>query len=153
MVGAIEALQTTLQRYREVQLARSCWFYRANSHHRDLRGVTGLYAAQTGNTFLSSFPLRSQQTTCRKSTITQRQELYQRHILFGNYTSTGEDHGFVNKAFTGRRAVALVYGSRKLGLYTQLQRGNEMRFGYDRGISAFSTSTGLSLRRQGLSAQ
>jgi hypothetical protein len=101
--------------------------------------TTGLYAIQTGNSFLSSFPVtnRTDNGVGKLDWHPSDKNSISGTFFLGNYTSTGEDHGFVNHAFTDDaplRAWTVVAS----WVYTPNSNlVNEMRFGYDRTDFSF----------------
>jgi hypothetical protein len=135
MVGAIEALQTTtpaIPRSAVSEKLLGCTEPTATT--ATCGASTGLYAAQTGNTFLSSFPVTnvSNNVVGKVDYHANDKNSINGTFFFGNYTSTGEDHGFVNKAFTDD-APLRSYTAVASWVYTPNSNVvNEMRFGYDR---------------------
>jgi hypothetical protein len=132
MVGAIQALQVAnVPRSAVSETLLGC---------SEPAGVatcgasTGLFAAQSGNTFLSSFPVTnvSNNVIGKVDFHANDKNSISGTFFFGNYTSTGEDHGFVNKAFTDD-APLRSYTAVASWIYTPSSNVvNEMRFGYDR---------------------
>ncbi len=133
MVGAIEALQTAnVPRSAVSEKLLGCTEPTATT--ATCGASSGLYAAQTGNTFLSSFPVTnvSNNVIGKVDYHANDKNSISGTFFFGNYTSTGEDHGFVNKAFTDD-APLRSYTAVASWVYTPNSNVvNEMRFGYDR---------------------
>src|SRR5882757_4137619 len=133
MVGAITALQTAnVPRSAVSEKLLGCTEPTATT--ATCGASSGLYAAQTGNTFLSSFPVTnvSNNVIGKVDYHADDKNSISGTFFFGNYTSTGEDHGFVNKAFTDD-APLRSYTAVASWVYTPNSNVvNEMRFGYDR---------------------
>jgi hypothetical protein len=101
--------------------------------------ATGLYAAQTTNSFLSPFPVvnTSNNGVGKIDWHANDKNSISGTFFLGDYTSTGEDHGFVNKAFTNN-APLRGWTVATSWVYTPNSNVvNEMRFGYDRVDFAF----------------
>jgi hypothetical protein len=102
-------------------------------------GATGFYAPQTVNQFLSSFPVTniSDNGVGKLDWHPNDKNSISGTFFLGNYTSTGEDHGFVNQAFTDN-APLRAWTVATSWVYTPNSNlVNEMRFGYDRTDFAF----------------
>jgi hypothetical protein len=102
-------------------------------------GSSGLYQPQTVNAFLSSFPVTnvSDNGVGKLDWHANDKNSISGTFFLGNYTSTGEDHGFVNQAFTDN-APLRAWTVATSWVYTPNSNlVNEMRFGYDRTDFAF----------------
>src|SRR6267143_709994 len=100
---------------------------------------TGFYAPQTVNPFLSSFPVTnvSDNGVGKLDWHPNDKNAVSGTFFLGNYTSSGEDHGFVNQAFTDN-APLRAWTVATSWIYTPNSNVvNEMRFGYDRTDFAF----------------
>jgi carboxypeptidase family protein len=100
---------------------------------------TGFYVPQTVNPFLSSFPVTnvSDNGVGKLDWHPNDKNAVSGTFFLGNYTSTGEDHGFVNQAFTDN-APLRAWTVATSWVYTPNSTVvNEMRFGYDRTDFAF----------------
>ncbi len=101
--------------------------------------ATGFYAPQTVNAFLSSFPVTnvSDNGVGKLDWHPNDKNAVSGTFFLGNYTSSGEDHGFVNQAFTDN-APLRAWTVATSWVYTPNSNVvNEMRFGYDRTDFAF----------------
>jgi hypothetical protein len=137
MVGAINALQTAgVPRSAVSEALLGC---SEPAGVATCGGTGGLYAVQTGNTFLSSFPVTnvSDNGVGKLDWHANDKNSISGTFFLGNYTSSGEDHGFVNQAFTDN-APLRAWTVATSWVYTPNSNVvNEMRFGYDRTDFAF----------------
>ena len=138
MVGAINALQTAgVTRSAISEKLLGCT--EPTPLTATCGASTGLYAVQTSNSFLSSFPVTnvSNNGIGKIDYHANDKNSISGTFFLGDYTSTGEDHGFVNKAFTDD-APLRAWTVATSWVYTPNSNlVNEMRFGYDRTDFAF----------------
>src|SRR6267378_1624320 len=137
MVGAINALQTAgVPRSAVSEGLLGC---SEPAGVATCGGTGGLYAVQTVNPFLSSFPVTnvSDNGVGKLDWHASDKNAVSGTFFLGNYTSSGEDHGFVNQAFTDN-APLRAWTVATSWIYTPNSNVvNEMRFGYDRTDFAF----------------
>jgi hypothetical protein len=101
--------------------------------------TTGLFPAQNTNNFLSAFPVtnRTDNGIGKIDYHANDKNSISGTFFYGKYSATGEDHGFVNKAFTDT-APLLSLTTVVSWIYTPNSNVvNDMRFGYDRASFNF----------------